>query len=242
MAARLDFHEVTLRYPLYNSHNFSLRRNLVGIATGGKLSSGADEVPQVTALDRVSFQIRSGDSVGLMGHNGAGKSSLLRTMAGIYTPLEGRIERAGSVATMLEVGAGMDPELSGFENAQRMGMMLGMSRSEIVAKLPEIEEFTELGDFMQLPVRTYSAGMSMRLMFAVATSTQPDILLVDEVFEVGDAAFKERAAQRMSEFIRSSQIFVFASHSVDRIKQYCNRVFMLNHGSVTEVPLSELGG
>lgn len=240
MNARLDFTDVTLRYPLYNSHNLSLRRNLVGIATGGKLSAGAGEITQVTALEKVSFNIRSGDSVGLIGHNGAGKSTLLRTMAGIYLPLEGNIDRVGSVATMFEIGAGMDPELSGFENAQRMGMMLGMSRSEILAKLPEIEEFTELGDFLQLPVRTYSAGMSMRLMFAVATSTRPDILLVDEVFDVGDDAFKERAAIRMREFISSSQIFILASHNVSRIREYCNRVFMLNHGSVTEIPVAEL--
>lgn len=241
MTARLNFTDVTLRYPLYNSHNLSLRRNLVEIATGGKLSSGIDEITQITALDKASFSINSGDSVGLVGHNGAGKSTLLRIMAGIYTPLEGRIEREGSVATMFEIGAGMDPELSGYENAQRMGMMLGMTRAEIVSKLPEIEEFTELGDFLQLPVRTYSAGMSMRLMFAVATSTQPDILLVDEVFDVGDEAFKERAAQRMKGFIRSSQIFVLASHNLERIKEYCNRVFILSHGSLKEIPISELG-
>lgn len=240
MTAKLAFHDVTLRYPIYNNHSLSLRRNLVGIATGGKLLANSGHVTQVTALDKVSFTLKQGDAIGIVGHNGAGKSSLLRTMAGIYTPLEGRIERVGRVATMFEVGAGMDPELSGYENIMRMGMMLGLSRQEIQARIPEIEEFTDLGDFLQLAVRTYSAGMTMRLMFAVATCTKPEILLVDEVFDVGDEAFKERAAMRMREFIKSSQIFCLASHSPDAIAEYCNRVFVLNHGTLREISVSQL--
>lgn len=240
MTAKLTFENVTLRYPIYNSHSLSLRRNLVGIATGGRLMAGSGQVTQVTALEKVSFSLRSGDAVGIVGHNGAGKSTMLRTMAGIYTPLEGRIERVGRVATMFEVGAGMDPELSGYENIRRMGMMLGLPLKEINARIPEIEEFTDLGDFLQLAVRTYSAGMAMRLMFAVATCTTPDILLVDEVFDVGDEAFKERAAKRMREFIKSSQIFCLASHSPETIAEYCNRVFVLNHGTLREISVSQL--
>ena len=240
MTAKLNFENVTLRYPIYNSHSLSLRRKMMGIATGGRLQAGTGQITQVTALDNVSFSLKQGDAIGIVGHNGAGKSTLLRTMAGIYTPLEGRIERVGRVATMLEVGACMDPELSGYENIRRMGLMLGLTLKEINARIPEIEEFTDLGDFLQLAVRTYSAGMAMRLMFAVATCTTPDILLVDEVFDVGDEAFKERASARMHNFIKSSQIFCLASHSMDTIAEYCNRVFVLSHGTLREIPVSQL--
>jgi ABC-type polysaccharide/polyol phosphate transport system ATPase subunit len=194
----------------------------------------------VTALDNVSFELASGDRVGLVGPNGAGKSTLLRTMAGIYAPAGGRVLRQGRVATVFEIGAGMDPELSGYENIIRMSLLMGMPERRARASIPEIEEFTELGDFLQLPVRTYSTGMAMRLMFAVATSMQPEILLVDEMFGTGDAAFQEKALARMQSLISSAEIFVFASHSPTLIRQFCRRVMHLEHGKLTETSLDSL--
>lgn len=240
MSAYIEFCNVTLRYPLYNSRNLSLRHNLINIGTGGKLRAGVGQITQVTALENISFKLEKGDKVGLVGHNGAGKSTLLRTMAGIYTPLEGRILRQGRIATLLEVGAGMDPELSGYDNIYRMALMLGMTQLEIESQIPDIESFSGLGDFLQLPVRTYSAGMNMRLVFGVATAKSPDILLIDEVFGVGDEEFKDKAAQRMEDFIRGSQIFVLATHSHDLIRAHCNRVFELSHGSLIERPIDFL--
>ncbi|UAW63717.1 ABC transporter ATP-binding protein [Mycoavidus sp. HKI] len=238
--ASLVFKNVTVQYPIYNSRSQSLRNQLVRVSTGGRIESEAGHIQIVTALKDVSFELKKGDAVGLVGHNGAGKSTMLRTMAGIYTPVAGEIIRQGSVATVLEMGAGMDPELTGYENIIRIAVLMGMSIAQIQKKTQEIEQFTQLGSFLNLPVRTYSAGMATRLMFAVATSTQPDILLVDEVFGTGDAEFQVKAKERMEALISSVGIFVFASHDTDLIRSYCNRFFRLEHGSVMEISTAEL--
>ncbi len=238
---KLEFRNVTVQYPVYNSRSMSLRNQLMRIGTGGRIESEAGHVSIVTALKEVSFSLSDGDAVALIGHNGAGKSTMLRTMAGVYIPVAGEVLRRGRVATVLELGAGMDPELSGYENIIRMGVLMGMSMREIQERTAEIEEFTQLGDFLQLPVRTYSSGMSTRLMFAVATSTQPDILLVDEIFGMGDAEFQVKAKQRMERLIKSVGIFVFASHNNDLIKAYCNRFFKLEHGAVHEISRDQIG-
>jgi ABC-type polysaccharide/polyol phosphate transport system ATPase subunit len=240
MTAAIAFDNVTIQYPIYNSRSMSLRNQLVRISTGGRIESEAGHVQLVTALKDVSFTLKKGDAVGLVGHNGAGKSTLLRTMAGVYAPVQGHIRRQGRVATMLELGTGMDPELSGYENIIRMSMLLGMSKADIRKNTNEIKEFTQLGGFLELPVRTYSSGMATRLMFAVATSVKPDILLVDEMFSTGDAEFQVKAKERMKSLIRSVGIFVFASHVSDLITQYCNRFFFLEHGVVREITRDEL--
>lgn len=230
----LIFKDVTMSYPIYNAHSQSLRNQLVRVSTGGRIGGSRGEVVTVTALDNISFELKSGDAVGLIGHNGAGKSTLLRTMAGIYPASSGEVIRVGSVATVFELGAGMDPELSGYENIMRMLLLLGHSVASAKSKIPEIEEFCELGDFLVLPVRTYSSGMTMRLMFAVATSMRPEILLIDEMFGTGDAAFQEKAEKRMHDWIAGSDIFVFASHDRLLIKRLCNRIFRLEHGKIYE--------
>ena len=242
MNALLKFDDVTIQYPIYNSRNMSLRNQLMRISTGGRIESDAGRVQLVTALRNASFTIDHGDSVALIGHNGAGKSTMLRTMAGVYTPTQGIVTREGRVATVLELGTGMDPELSGYENITRMSMLLGMSNKQIEENAKEIAAFTQLGDFLALPVRTYSSGMATRLMFAVATSTKPDILLVDEMFGTGDAEFQAQAKKRMEELIRSVGIFVFASHSNELVKTYCTRFFFLEHGVVKEIDKSEIDG
>ncbi len=237
----LQFDRVTVRYPVHNNRTKSLRNNLVRISTGGRLDSESGRIQVVTALDDVSFEFREGDAVGLIGHNGAGKSTMLRTMAGVYKPTHGAVRRRGRTATVLELGAGIDPELSGYENITRMGVLLGMSIAETKERISEIERFTQLGNFLQLPVRMYSSGMATRLMFAVATSTRPDILLVDEVFGAGDAEFQERAKERMSRLISSVGIFVFASHDHELIRTYCNRFLRLEHGRVIEIDRRNVG-
>lgn len=239
--AILKFDKVTVQYPIYNNHGLSLRNQLVRISTGGRIESEAGRIQLVTALRDISFTLQDGDAVGLIGHNGAGKSTLLRTMAGVYHPVSGEITRQGKVATVLEMGAGMDPELTGYENIIRMGILLGLSMAEIRGKTQWLEDFTQLGEFLQLPVRTYSSGMATRLMFAVATAIQPDILLVDEIFGMGDAEFQVKAKQRMESLIKSVGIFVFASHNNELIRQYCNRFFKLEHGNMTEVAQESIG-
>lgn len=235
MAALLRFENVTVQYPIYDSRNMSLRNQLVRISTGGRIESEAGHIQIVTALRNADFTINEGEAVALIGHNGAGKSTLLRAMAGVYPAAQGKIIRQGRVATLFDLGMGMDQDLSGYENITRMLMLLGLKKKDVPSHLKEIEEFTQLGDFLQLPVRTYSAGMATRLMFAVATSTRPDILLVDEVFGTGDAEFQTNARKRMEELIRSVGIFVFASHNNDLVKQYCKRFFFLEHGNIREI-------
>jgi ABC-type polysaccharide/polyol phosphate transport system ATPase subunit len=234
--AKIIFNDVTLRYPVFNSRSMSLRNQLVRIATGGTIENESGHATVITALKNLSFSLESGDAVGVIGHNGAGKSTLLRTMAGIYQPESGSIYRKGNVATVLEIGAGLEAELSGYENIINLGMMMGMSLQEARAIIPDVEEFTELGDFLQLPVRTYSSGMTMRLMFAVATAITPEILLLDEMFSTGDAGFQEKSLSRIKKLISSAQIFIFASHDKELIKTYCNRIFRLEHGELQEIP------
>lgn len=230
--AQIKFHNVTLQYPIYNAKSMSLRNQLIKISTGGTLAQETNDIITVKALNNVSFELRDGDAVGLVGHNGAGKTTLLRAMAGIYAPISGKVDVTGSISTIIEIGAGMEPELSGYENIVRMGLLFGHSPKEMVAVIPEIEAFTELGDFLETPVRTYSAGMTMRLMFAVATAIKPEILLVDEMFGAGDENFQEKAKRRMEDLIESAKILVFASHSKELIRKYCNRVFVLEHGNL----------
>jgi len=233
--AQVTFDNVTLRYPILNSHGMSLRNQLLRISTGGLIEQEAGKSVTVTALKDVSFSLNTGDAIGLVGHNGAGKSTLLRTIAGIYHPEQGKVYCQGKVATVLEIGAGLEPELSGYENIINLGMMMGLSVSDCKRITPEIEEFTGLGDFLHLPVRTYSSGMTMRLMFAVATSVTPEILLIDEMFSTGDTEFQEKSQKRIKNLIASSKIFIFASHSPKLIKKYCNRIFQLEHGTVKEI-------
>lgn len=232
--ASLVFEQVSVRYPVYSARSKSLRNQLVRLGTGGLIERDAGDVEVVTALRDVSFDLKDGDAVGLVGHNGAGKSTLLRTMAGVYHPTSGTVLRKGRVATMLELGAGLDAELSGEENIVRMGLLMGMGLDEIARKTEAIVQFTQLGEFIRMPVRTYSSGMATRLMFSVATSTEPEILLVDEMFATGDADFRARAAERMESLMRSVGIMVFASHDTALIERYCNRIFVLEHGTVTE--------
>lgn len=232
--AQIIFDQVTLQYPIFDSHGMSLRSQLARVATGGLIERDAGNVTVVTALKDVSFTLRDGDAVGLIGHNGAGKTTLLRTMAGIYPPSSGKVVRDGSIATVLELGAGLDPELTGYDNILNLSLMMGMSLAKARALVPEIEEFTELGNFLALPVRTYSSGMTMRLMFAVATAVTPEILLLDEMFSTGDAGFKEKSEARISRMINSARIFVFASHDPALLEKYCNRIFVLEHGQLTE--------
>ena len=188
----------------------------------------------IEALKSVSLEIKSGERVGLIGHNGAGKSTLLKVMAGIYPPTTGRARTVGHVCPLFEFATGFEYNRSGWENIRIRAMLLGMPPDEIEAKLPEIAEFSELGKFLDYPVRTYSTGMFVRLAFAVSTSVNPEILLLDEVMGAGDLSFTEKANKRMREFMDQGKILVFSSHSLDLLADYCSRTIWMDHGSVVE--------
>jgi ABC-type polysaccharide/polyol phosphate transport system ATPase subunit len=186
----------------------------------------------VRALDNVSLKLRHGDRVGIIGHNGAGKSTMLRVLAGIYQPSQGLIDIDGRVSPLFNTSPGMDMDDTGYENIVTCGLLLGMTRAEIDRKLPEIEAFTELSDYLALPTKTYSSGMLVRLGFAIATAIDPEILLLDEGLGAGDARFAKRAAARVEALIGRSSIMVLASHSDELIRQMCNRAILLEHGRV----------
>jgi ABC-type polysaccharide/polyol phosphate transport system ATPase subunit len=197
--------------------------------------SGAHDVITVRAIDGLNLEINDGDRVGLVGHNGSGKTTLLRVLAGIYKPSGGAITIEGQLGALLNSTAGMDPESTGIENIYLRGYMMGMSRREIASKLDDIAEFSELGDFLALPMRTYSTGMSARLAFAVSTAAHNDILLIDEGIGAGDAAFQKKAQQRIESLFDRTPIVILASHSETLISEFCNRRVMMEHGVLKSV-------
>ena len=204
-------------------------------ATGGRIASASRNVTVVQALKGVSIEINPGDRVGLMGHNGAGKTSLLRMLAGIYEPTSGHIQIRGKVSSFIDLGLGMDHEATGAENILLCGLMFGLDFYEIQKLMPSIGEFSGLGDFLDMPVRTYSSGMKMRLVFSIVTSVHAEILLMDEWLSVGDADFVVHAEERLRELVHSASILVLASHSEAIVEKLCNVIVRLEHGEILSI-------
>mgnify|MGYP002644332234 FL=1 len=227
--AHIIFEHVNVDFPIYNAKNRSLKNTVMQAATGGKVSFGA-EGTVIRSLEDVTFEIHEGERVGIVGHNGAGKSTLLRALSNVYAPTAGRAEVVGEIGSLVDIGLGIDGEATGRENIYIRGALLGLKRREIEKRFDEIVEFSELGEFINMPVRTYSSGMHLRLAFAVATIIRPEILLMDEWLSVGDAAFNEKAEQRLSDLVKSSRILVIASHSRELIERTCNRAMWFEHG------------
>jgi ABC-type polysaccharide/polyol phosphate transport system ATPase subunit len=227
---RLD--HVSVSFPIYSAGSRSLRARLMAAGSGGRIGTeGANHVV-VRGLEDVTLEVAHGDRVALIGRNGAGKTTLLRVMAGIYEPIAGTAIVEGKVAPLFDVALGMDPESTGYENIMLRGLYLGLSRAEIRAKADEIAEFTELGSFLGLPLRTYSTGMHARLSFAVSTCIDPEILLLDEGIGAGDAAFLEKARERLDALVARAGILVLASHSEKLVRQFCTKALLLEGGRV----------
>lgn len=223
---------VSVNFPIYDGVNRSIKLRLMEVGTGGRVKSTGARRVVVQAIESLSLHIAHGDRVALIGHNGAGKTTLLRVIAGIYVPDEGKVSLSGSVAPLFDAGFGMDPDATGYENIRLRGLYLGMSRNEIEVRLPDIEAFAELGSFLSMPMRTYSAGMQARLAFAVSTSIEPDILLLDEQIAAGDATFMKRATKRLEGLVSRSGILVLASHSESAVTSFCNRGIVMEHGKI----------
>jgi ABC-2 type transport system ATP-binding protein/lipopolysaccharide transport system ATP-binding protein len=230
--ASITCENVSVEFPVFGGGSRSLKNMILRKSTGGLISKNSDDRIVVKALNGLTFRFDHGDRVGLIGHNGSGKTTLLRVLARIYEPTGGRLEVDGRISALLDVGIGGDPEASGYENIYLHGAVLGFSREEVRRRIPEIAEFTELGDYLHMPVRTYSAGMKLRLAFAVSTCVEPDILLLDELIGVGDNHFMAKAEQRMDALIGRSNIMVIATHSIDIIKRLCTKALLMEHGSV----------
>jgi ABC-type polysaccharide/polyol phosphate transport system ATPase subunit len=187
---------------------------------------------EIRALDGVTLHIREGERVGVVGHNGAGKSSLLKLLAGIYPPTSGMRHVEGRISSLFDIALGFEPEVSGWENIRLRGYLQGETPASIRAKQQAIADFSELGDFLEVPTRCYSAGMLIRLAFSIATSVQPQILLVDETLSAGDMNFQQKARQRMRELIDQAQLLVMVSHDLKAIAEVCERVVWLDHGRI----------
>jgi ABC-type polysaccharide/polyol phosphate transport system ATPase subunit len=235
--AKVVLENVRVDFPIYGAQQRSLRTTIVQRATGGLIHREGRHKERVIvrALSDVALRLEEGDRLGLIGHNGSGKSTLLKVIAGIYEPIVGTRTVEGRVTPLFDMMPGLDLEDNGYENMLTAGMLLGMSREQVERKIPEIEEFCELGEYLSLPVRTYSAGMITRLGFALVTALEPDVLLMDEGFGTGDLRFTERATERMDEFMGRSRIIVLASHSESQIRSICNKAALMQEGRLVAV-------
>lgn len=229
--ASIIFKNVFIDFPIYSAKSRSLKNTMMQVATGGRVNFGAKGTV-IRSLDDVSFELRDGDRVGLVGHNGAGKSTLLRALGRVYEPTQGNVLVQGEIGSLMDISLGIDHEATGRENIYIRGALLGLTKQQIDASFDDIVSFSELGDFIDMPVRTYSTGMHLRLAFSVATIIRPEILLMDEWLSVGDAAFNKKAEDRLQELVHSSQILVIASHSRELIERICNRVMWFEHGKL----------
>jgi ABC-type polysaccharide/polyol phosphate transport system ATPase subunit len=232
--AALIAEEITVDFPIYGSQR-SLRRTLLTRATGGLIQHSEGDHVVVKALDRVSFELYDGDRLALMGHNGAGKTTLLKVLAGIYQPVSGRVRAEGRITSLLDMLPGLDGDDTGYENIIRAGLMFGVPRDEIERRIPEIEAFSELGEYLSLPVRTYSSGMMVRLGVSVALCNEPEILLIDEGLGAGDARFTARATERINDFMARSRILVLSSHSDTVVRSVCNKIAVIQSGRVVAI-------
>lgn len=233
--AALVLENVGVDFPIYGiQRNF--RRALFERATGGLLAREGRHNDRVVvkALADISFELKDGDRLGLVGHNGAGKSTLLKVLAGAYQPTEGRVWVDGKLTPLFDTLPGLDVEDTGYENIISSGMLFGLSRREIDKMIPDVEEFSELGEYLALPVRTYSAGMTTRLGFALATAMHPGILLMDEGIGAGDARFAKRAVNRLRDFVGRSRIVVLASHSDNLLASTCDKGALMQGGCIVE--------
>lgn len=221
--------DVTMRFRMNNDKILSLKE-FVTTALRGKL-----QYHEFTALEHVSFEVQKGETIGLIGRNGAGKSTLLKIISGIMKPTEGSVECRGNVVPMLELGSGFDMDLSGRENVYLNGAILGYTKPFLDAKFQEILDFSELGDFINIPIRNYSSGMLARLAFSIAAVVKPEILIVDEILAVGDAQFQEKSKRSMMELMGGGTTVLLVSHDIEQVKELCRRVVWLEHGRVREI-------
>jgi lipopolysaccharide transport system ATP-binding protein len=224
--------DLVVDMPIFNARGRSLKHKVLGAATGGRIASNSAGQVVVRALDHITLQASRGDRIGLIGHNGSGKTTLLRVMSGAYAPTSGLALIDGELGTLIDVALGIDPEATGRENIVLRAALLGMRRSQIRQYEPEIIEFADLGNFIDMPLRTYSAGMHLRLAFAISTVLRPEILIMDEWLSVGDEDFKAKAEGRLEQLVSSASILVIASHSRELLLRLCNRLIHLRHGRI----------
>ena len=229
---RITARDVCVDFPIFTNSSRSMKNLVLRATTGGRIAKDAGQHSYVRSLDHLTFNITAGERIGLVGHNGSGKTTLLRTLCGVYAPTFGHLLVSGRVVSLLDINLGMDPEGTGFENIMMRGIVMGMTPKQISARIEDIANFTDLGEYLDMPIRTYSSGMQMRLAFAVSTSVDADILLMDEWLSVGDAEFQTKAADRLAAMVHRTPILVVATHSMDLVTRTCTRMIRLEHGRI----------
>lgn len=227
----LNAFDISVDFPLYHAESRSLKKAILGHAAS-RFGKDQRNRPVVQALRSISFSLKAGDRLGLIGSNGSGKTTLLRALSGIYQPSVGSLSMQGSMTSLLDPGQGMNLDMTGRENIFLRGYFLGLSKADIARLVSDVESFSELGEFLDLPVRSYSSGMVIRLAFSMATSFLPEILLMDEWILAGDAAFMAKAKCRLENMVRQAKILVLASHSAGIITEWCNRIIWLEKGRI----------
>jgi ABC-2 type transport system ATP-binding protein len=230
-AVSIETANAWVEFPIFDAKSRSLKKTFLGKA-GGTIGRNTSNVLVIEALRDISLSLNVGDRVGLVGHNGAGKSTLLRLLSGIYEPTRGSAMVRGKVAPVFDLGVGMDPEISGYENIIIRGLFLGETRKTMLSKVDEIADFTELGEYLSMPLRTYSTGMRVRLAMGVVTSIDPEILLLDEGIGAVDADFLKKAQSRLQKLVERSGILVFASHSTEFLARLCKTAIWIDHGEI----------
>ena len=232
---------LTVEFEVYGLNSRSLKKTVLRHATGGRIAQGTNDTIRVRAIDNLTLDIEAGDRIGVMGHNGSGKSTLLRAMAGIYKPTSGSVKLEGRVGTLIDPIAGMDINATGVENIYLRGYVLGMTKRHIDKTIDEIIDFSELENFIHFPVKTYSSGMFSRLAFAISSSIESDILLIDEAIGTGDASFQSKIQTRLNNLLERSNILVLASHMPTLMKAVCNKGVFFNSGKmVGPGPIDEI--
>jgi ABC-type polysaccharide/polyol phosphate transport system ATPase subunit len=226
--ARISLRDISVRFDILDLQDLSLRSSLMA-SVGGKIV-GTSRGASVQALSGLSLDLVEGDRVGVLGANGSGKTTLLKVCAGIYEPTGGTAQISGRVVSMTDYYMGLDAALSGYENIVRRGIFMGLSRREAQALIADVEAFSELGSYLNLPMRTYSSGMYLRLAFSIATTVTPDILIMDELIAAGDAGFADKARRRIKELIDKSKIMLIASHDMELLRRICKTGLVLRQG------------
>lgn len=230
--AYINLKNVTVDIPIFNSQGRSLKKKVLGIATGGRVGLTESGKTIVRSLSNINLEIKSKDRLGIIGHNGAGKSTLLRVLGGVYQPTIGTATIVGKIGSLIGISLGIDTEATGLENIYIRAALLGIPKETVDRELDDLIKFSGLGEFIEMPVRTYSTGMHLRLAFAVSTMITPDILLMDEWLSVGDETFKKQAEQRLNSLIERANILVIASHSRSLIERCSNKVLWLERGEI----------
>ncbi|MDE1150798.1 MAG: ABC transporter ATP-binding protein [Azospirillaceae bacterium] len=239
--ASLHLQDLTVEFPIYQASGRSLKKALFAAPIGTNLARDSSDRLQIRALNHLNLTIEKGDRVGLIGPNGSGKTTLLKTLAGIYEPTSGALHTQGRISALLDVSLGLNPDATGRENVLLRGMYMGIHPKEMQGHVEEVIEFTELGPYIDMPVRTYSAGMMLRLAFATSTCIEPEILLMDEWLAAGDSHFLSKAQKRMEDFVQRSSLMVLASHSIELLAKWCNKGLYLRNGNVIAYgPLAEV--